>query len=77
MRKYRKNLRKELSPERLQIEILKMLKADYDGTIKMIRDFKLTEVLKNDDYNIFEIIKDIDIENFEGDLDNLIKERSS
>ena len=76
MRKNRKELRDSLSPERLQIEVLKMLKEDYDGTLQLMRKFKLEDILTNEDYDIFEIIKDINIENFDGDISQLIEERT-
>ena len=76
MNKHRKELNEQLGPERLQIEILKMLKEDYDGTLELMKGFKLEDILINENYDIFEIIKDIDIENFEGDISDLIKERA-
>jgi tRNA nucleotidyltransferase/poly(A) polymerase len=74
MKKNRNVLREQLGSERLQIEVLKMLKEDYDGTLQLMHEFKLDDILTNDDYDIFEVIKDIDIENFEGDISQLIEE---
>jgi tRNA nucleotidyltransferase (CCA-adding enzyme) len=70
-------LRQQLSPERLQIELLKMLKSDYEGTINKMKKFGLMEVMQNKDYDIFEIIKDVDVKNFSKDLDNIMTEISS
>jgi len=75
MKKNRNVLREQLSSERLQIEVLKMLKEDYDGTLQLMHEFKLDDILTNDDYDIFKVIKDIDIENFEGDISQLIEEK--
>jgi tRNA nucleotidyltransferase (CCA-adding enzyme) len=71
------HLRKNLSPERLQIEVLKMLQTDYDGTINKMKKFGLQEVLSNEDYNIFEVIKNVDVNNFSEGLDNIMTEISS
>jgi poly(A) polymerase len=76
IRKYKDIIRKEYTAERLQIEILKMLKTDYDGTINMMKDFDMDDLLSNEDYDIFEVLNGIDITNFEGDLDSLIQENS-
>jgi tRNA nucleotidyltransferase/poly(A) polymerase len=76
IRKYKDRIRKEYTAERLQIEILKMLKNEYDGTIHMMKDFEMDDLLSNEDYDIFEVLSGIDITNFEGDLDDLIQEKS-
>jgi tRNA nucleotidyltransferase/poly(A) polymerase len=73
----KKYLRKDLSSERLQIELLKMLKTDFDGTLNKMKKFGLMEILKNEDYNIFELIKDIDMNNVEKSIDNIMTEISS
>ena len=70
-------LRKELGPERLQIEVLKMLQTDYEGTINKMKKFGLMEILQNEQYDIFELIKDVDFKNFEEDLNNIMTEISS
>jgi tRNA nucleotidyltransferase/poly(A) polymerase len=70
-------LRKRMSSERLQIEVLKMLQANYEETMIAFEKYNLGDLLKNSDYDIMKIIKDIDIENFSGELDQLIKESPS
>lgn len=70
--KYRHTLYKKYSPERLQIEVLKMLQENYEGTLYMFKKYRLEDILKNKQYNIFEILDNIDITQFEGDLKSLI-----
>jgi tRNA nucleotidyltransferase (CCA-adding enzyme) len=69
-------IRKVLSPERLQIEVLKMLQTDYDGTLNKMKKFGLMEIMTNQDYDIFETIKDVDINNFSASLNNIMTEIS-
>ena len=75
IRKYKDKIKEEFSSERLQIEILKMLKTEYDGTIDMMKDFDMEDLLSNEDYDIFKVLDGVDIMNFEGDLDDLIQEK--
>jgi len=65
-------LLKEYSPERLQLEILKMMCEDYEGTIYMLQKYEMQDILKNKSYNIFDILDKINIKNFDGDLSDLI-----
>jgi len=68
----KKNLFSKYSSERLQIEVLKMLQENYDGTLYMLKKYNLEEVLENKSYNIFNILNNIDITEFDGDLKSLI-----
>ncbi len=63
---------KKYSPERLQIEVLKMLQDNYEGTLYMFKKYRLEDILENKSYNIFEILDQVDIVNFEGDLSSLV-----
>lgn len=69
---YGKTLLRSYSPERLQIEVLKMLRENYEGTLYMFKKYKLNHILENEFYNIFSILGNVDIENFEGDLTLLV-----
>jgi len=69
-------IEESLESERLQIEVLKMMQCNYDETIRMFKKFGLSNLLYNDSYNIFEVIKDVDIENFQGDIKDLIGDKN-
>ena len=72
--KYKKYILKENSIQRVQIEILKMLKENKEDSINVIKEFGMENLIKNNKYNIYNSIKNIDIENYEDDLKNLIGE---
>lgn len=72
MSQYRNMLLDSYSPERLQIEILKMMQEDYEGTLYMLKKYDMENLLKNESYDIFSIINSIDISNFKGDLISLV-----
>lgn len=67
------NILKDYSPERIQLEILKMLHENYEGTLYMINEYNLKNILKNDMYDIFSILENIDITKFNGDLASIVK----
>jgi len=69
---YRSLLLKKYTPERLQIEVLKMLQEDYEGTLYMFKKYRLEHILQNKSYDIFEILDNIDITTFEGDISSLV-----
>jgi len=71
MKKFSYLLLKRISPERLQLEILKMLREDYDGTMHLIKEFGAEEILANKSYDINNILDRINIEGYEGDLSEL------
>jgi len=75
IRKFKHLLFSEYSSERLQIEILKMLQEDYDGTLKKLEDYELEETLKNRNYDIYKILDTIDITKYTGDLSELVQEK--
>lgn len=69
---YKHLLLKKYTPERLQIEVLKMLQENYEGTLYMLKKYRLEQVLENKSYNIFDILDRIDITTFDGDLKSLV-----
>jgi len=69
---HKKLLLKTYTPERLQIEILKMLQENYEGTIYSIKKYGMEEILKNKYYDIFKILDNVDITEFDGDLKLLV-----
>ena len=71
---YKKYILKENSIQRVQIEILKMLKENKEDSINIIKEFGMENLIKNNQYNIYNSIRDIDIENYKDDLKNLIGE---
>jgi len=76
IRKHKDIIANTYTAERLQIEILKMLQTDFDGTIQLMKEFDMDNLLTNENYDIFKTIEGIDIVNFEGDLDDLIQEKT-
>lgn len=73
MKKYSDLLVKKITAERLQLEILKMLKEDYDGTMQMISEYNIEDILSNSTYNIYKIIDRVNLDSYESDLSDLIK----
>jgi poly(A) polymerase len=71
--KYSYLLNEKYSPERIQIEILKMLKENYDGTIFYLKEFNLLNLIKNEKYDLYDITSNINIKEYEGDLKNLVQ----
>lgn len=72
MRRYSDLVFNKYTPERLQIEVLKMLKQDYDGTMQMLQEYDMEGVLSNRSYNIYNILDKVNLETYEGDLSELI-----
>jgi poly(A) polymerase len=77
MRKNSELLLRSFSSERLQLEILKMLKENYDGTMHLISQYDLEEILENKEYNIYNILNTINIDKYEGNLSELVEEKSN
>ena len=74
MTQYKSILLNNYSPERMQIEILKMMQEDYEGTLYMLKKYDMENVLTNKSYDVFKILDKIDISTFNGDITSLIQE---
>ena len=67
-------LLQKYSSQRLILELLKMIQEDYEGTFEKIKEYNLEEIMKNNKYDIYEILNKVNIREYNGDLEQLIGE---
>ena len=51
-----------------------MIQEDYEGTFEKIKEYNLEEIMKNNKYDIYEILNKVNIREYNGDLEQLIGE---